>query len=180
MNFLKNPIFNGITEEDITNLRPRLHPDVTVRERPDRLLHRRSDNCVRHPPVRGTAYRKHRPVGEPHHPPQHFRRGSLRRDLRPQPHPDDGGRHRLQDSEILFLDLEKLLDDSNSSRPWHTKLLRNLLQLSAQKHRLVQPMLCISSRHIRTRIMTYLSAEAVRSGAGKSPSPSTANRWRTT
>lgn len=26
-------------------------------------------------------------------------------------------------------------------------------------------MLCISSRHIRTRIMTYLSAEAVRSGS---------------
>lgn len=71
-----------------------------------------------------------------------------------------------RDSEILFLDLEKLLDDSNSSRPWHTKLLRNLLQLSAAKNiAWSNQMLCISSRHIRTRIMTYLSAEAVRSGS---------------
>lgn len=69
------------------------------------------------------------------------------------------------DSEILFLDLGKMLDEQNSSRPWHTKFLHNLLQLSAAKNiAWSSRMLCISSRHIRTRIMTYLSAEAVRSG----------------
>lgn len=71
-----------------------------------------------------------------------------------------------RDSEILFLDLEKMLDEKNSSRPWHIKLLRNLLQLSSAKNiAWSNRMLCISSRHIRTRIMTYLSAEAVRSGS---------------
>lgn len=71
-----------------------------------------------------------------------------------------------RDSLILFLDLEKLLDRKNSSRSWHMKFLQNLLQLSAAKNIAWSGrMLCISSRHIRTRIMTYLSAEAVRLGS---------------
>lgn len=70
-----------------------------------------------------------------------------------------------RDSEILFLDLGKILDEKNKSRSWHTKFLRNLLQITAAKNIAWSGrMLCISSRHIRTRIMTYLSAEAVRSG----------------
>lgn len=71
-----------------------------------------------------------------------------------------------RDSQILFLDLSKMLDQKNSSRSWHTKFLQNLLQISAAKNIAWSGrMLCISSRNIRTRIMTYLSAEAVRSGS---------------
>lgn len=68
-------------------------------------------------------------------------------------------------SKVLFVDLGVLLTPGNYGKSWYPKLLQNLLVLSAQKnlawsHR----MFCITSKSIRTRVMTYLSTEAVRRG----------------
>ena len=71
-----------------------------------------------------------------------------------------------RDSNVLFVDLGVLLTPGNHSKSWYPKLLQNLLVLSTQKNLAwSQRMFCITSKSIRTRVMTYLSAEAVRRGA---------------
>lgn len=71
-----------------------------------------------------------------------------------------------RDSNVLFVDLGVLLTPGNHGKSWYPKLLQNLLVLSTQKNLAwSQRMFCITSKSIRTRVMTYLSAEAVRRGA---------------
>lgn len=70
-----------------------------------------------------------------------------------------------RNSRVLFVDLGVLLTPENQGKAWYLKLLQNLLVLSTRKnlawsHR----MFCITSKSIRDRVMTYLSAEAVRRG----------------
>lgn len=70
-----------------------------------------------------------------------------------------------RDCEILFVDLGVLLEGRDTP-PWHSKLLYNLLVLSSQKNLAwSNRVLCISGKGIRTRVMTYLSGEAVRAGS---------------
>lgn len=65
--------------------------------------------------------------------------------------------------QVLFLHVERLLSDAQQHKSWYRKLLYNLLTLSTQKNLAwSNRMFCISSKHIRTRVMTYLSSEAVR------------------
>lgn len=71
-----------------------------------------------------------------------------------------------RDSNVLFVDLGVLLTPGNHGKSWYPKLLQNLLVLSTQKNLAwSQRMFCITSKSIRTRVMTYLSAEAVRRGS---------------
>lgn len=66
---------------------------------------------------------------------------------------------------VLFVDLGKLLTENNRECSWYPKLLQNLLILSTNKNLAWSTrILCISSKSIRTRVMTYLSGEAVRRG----------------
>ncbi|MBM6925465.1 Crp/Fnr family transcriptional regulator [Pseudoflavonifractor phocaeensis] len=68
--------------------------------------------------------------------------------------------------KVLFIHLGILLDPAQSQKSWYTKVLYNLLTLSTRKNLAwSNRMFCISSRHIRTRLMTYLSSEAVRRGS---------------
>lgn len=68
-----------------------------------------------------------------------------------------------QNSRVLFVDLAKLRMPDNRHRSWYPKLLQNLLILSTHKNLAWSTrILCISSKSIRTRVMTYLSGEAVR------------------
>ena len=71
----------------------------------------------------------------------------------------------VQDSRVLFVDLGILLATENHTCSWYPKLLQNLLILSTGKNLAWSTrMLCISSKSIRTRVMTYLSGEAIRRG----------------
>ena len=71
----------------------------------------------------------------------------------------------VQDTRVLFLSLGGALDRANRGESWYPKLLHNLLLLSTEKNLAwSNRVLCISAKHIRTRVMRYLSAEAVRRG----------------
>ena len=167
MNFLKNPIFNGITEEEYEEIKAlgctwksQYAKDQTVFCTGDQTtafgILLSGELHIENIDLWGNRIILHNiSAGEAFAETYALSRIPMMVDVTAS-----------RDSEILFLDLEKLLDDRNSSRPWHTKLLHNLLQLSSAKNiAWSNRMLCISSRHIRTRIMTYLSAEAVRSGS---------------
>ena len=68
-------------------------------------------------------------------------------------------------SKVLFVHLGLLLDSGQRTQSWYPKVLYNMLDLSTRKNLAwSNRMFCISSRHIRTRVMTYLSSEAVRRG----------------
>ena len=68
-----------------------------------------------------------------------------------------------QDCQVLLIHLGVLLSPCNHSKPWYQTLIFNLLTLSASKNLLwSRRIFCITSKHIRTRVMTYLSLEAVK------------------
>lgn len=67
--------------------------------------------------------------------------------------------------QVLLIDLSRLLVDANQTKSWYTKLLYNLLVLSSQKNLAwSQRVFCISSKSIRSRVMNYLSSEAIQQG----------------
>lgn len=86
-----------------------------------------------------------------------------------------------QPCRVLFVRMGNLLDPANGDKSWYPKLLRSLLVLSARKNLAWSGrMLCITAKIIRSRVMAYLSAEAMRCGGTELSSPSTGSRWRTT
>lgn len=69
-------------------------------------------------------------------------------------------------SEVLFLNAAKLLCSCQNSCAHHTKLIRNLLQISAQKNlSLSRRSLHTSSKSIRGRLLSYLSEQAKQNGS---------------
>lgn len=71
----------------------------------------------------------------------------------------------VEDSKVLFVDIGILLSCGNQAKSWYNKLLYNLLVLSTEKNLAWSSrVFCIASKSIRTRVMTYLSSEAVRCG----------------
>lgn len=69
-------------------------------------------------------------------------------------------------SRILFIDAEYLFSSKNKARSWYTKLLYNFLRLSAGKNLAWSGRIfCITSKGVRSRVMSYLSAEALKSGS---------------
>lgn len=70
-----------------------------------------------------------------------------------------------QDCRVLFVHMGVLLSPDNQTKSWYAKLLYNLLVLSTGKNLAwSNRVFCITSKHIRTRVMTYLSSEAVKCG----------------
>ena len=68
--------------------------------------------------------------------------------------------------EILWLDLVPMLQQQNTAASWHPKFLHNLLLLSMQKNlALSQRIRCTTPKSARGRLLTYLSAQAVRAGS---------------
>ena len=132
MNFLKNPIFNGITEEEYNELAApgctrtsRYAKDQTVFCTGDQTtafgILLSGELHIENIDLWGNRIILHNiSAGEAFAETYALSRIPMMVDVTAS-----------RDSEILFLDLEKLLDDRNSSRPWHTKLLHNLLQLSS-------------------------------------------------
>lgn len=68
-----------------------------------------------------------------------------------------------ENSTIIFINLRRLLSQENEGKSWYGKILKQMLHFSAQKNlNWADRMRCISSKSIRSRVMTYLSAEALR------------------
>lgn len=71
----------------------------------------------------------------------------------------------VRNSEILFVNIGLLQSSVNYSRSWYNKMLYNLLVLSTEKNLAWSSrVFCITAKSIRSRVMTYLSSEAVKRG----------------
>lgn len=69
-------------------------------------------------------------------------------------------------SEVLFLNVERVLNVCSNVCGHHNRLVRNLLSISAQKNlALSRKIFHTSSKTIRGRLLSYLSDQAVRSGS---------------
>lgn len=70
-----------------------------------------------------------------------------------------------QDSEIFFLELSAL-NTCPHAAPWRDTLMRNLLSISVRKNlALTGRSFCTAPKSVRGRLLTYLSAQAVRAGS---------------
>lgn len=68
-------------------------------------------------------------------------------------------------TEVLFLNTSRLLQTCTSSCTHHNKLIKNLLQISAQKNLILsRRILHTSSKSIRGRLLSYLSEQVMQSG----------------
>lgn len=70
-----------------------------------------------------------------------------------------------ENSEILFLNVHRILTTCPHSCQHHNKLIQNLLQVTAQKNlALSQKIFHTSPKSIRGRLLSYLSQQALQSG----------------
>lgn len=70
------------------------------------------------------------------------------------------------ETEVLFLNAARLLQTCPNSCVHHNRLIKNLLQISAQKNlTLSRRMLHTSSKFIRGRLLSYFSQERLRHGS---------------
>ncbi len=70
-----------------------------------------------------------------------------------------------EDAVILFLDVGRIICTCPNSCAYHSKLIRNLLSISAQKNlNLSRRIFNTSSKTIRGRLLSYLSDQAVQRG----------------
>lgn len=75
------------------------------------------------------------------------------------------GVEAVEETQVLFLDVGRVLQVCPGGCPFHSRLLRNLLQVMALKNlNLTRKISHITPRSIRDRMLAYLSNEAVRQG----------------
>lgn len=71
-----------------------------------------------------------------------------------------------EDTEILFLDVSRALDGCSNACGSQSRLLRNLLSISARKNlHLSRRIFHTSSKSIRGRLLSYLSFQAAQHGS---------------
>lgn len=69
-------------------------------------------------------------------------------------------------TEILFLDMRRVLHTCSNACGFHSKLIRNLLSIASQKNlRLSRRIFHTSSKSIRGRLLSYLSFQAKQHGS---------------
>lgn len=69
-------------------------------------------------------------------------------------------------SEILFLDIGRMLHTCSNACGFHSKLIRNLLSIASQKNlNLSRRIFHTSSKSIRGRLLSYLSYQAAQNGS---------------
>ena len=72
----------------------------------------------------------------------------------------DGTAKAITDTDILFLDLSRVVTTCSSACPFHTRLIRNLLGVLAQKNlNFSRKIDCLTPHTIRTRLMEYFSQQ---------------------
>ena len=70
------------------------------------------------------------------------------------------------DSEILFLNVKRLLSQNSAGNPCYDRMIRNLVTVLAQKTLAFNEKIThISRRTTREKLLSYLSAEAIRQGS---------------
>ena len=68
--------------------------------------------------------------------------------------------------EVLFFGAEKLMNGSLVDKPWHPKMMKNMLSVSLRKNiALSERIFCTASKTVRGRLLTYLSAQSVKQGS---------------
>jgi CRP-like cAMP-binding protein len=73
-----------------------------------------------------------------------------------------------EDSEILFLNVSRLMNVCRNACPYHNRLIQNLLQIAAMKNlALSRRSMHTSSKTIRGRLLSYLSEQAKHSGSSR-------------
>ena len=86
-----------------------------------------------------------------------------------------------QRTEVLFLNTARLLRTCPSACAHHAALIRNLLAVTSQKNlALSRRIFHTSPKTIRGRLLSYLSAQALRENSRSFAIPSTASSWRIT
>ena len=72
----------------------------------------------------------------------------------------------VEPTEILFLNTEKMFTVCSNTCMFHSKLIRNMLSISAQKSlNLSRRIMHTSSKSIRGRLLSYLSFQATKHGS---------------
>jgi len=70
-----------------------------------------------------------------------------------------------ENSDILFLDIHKMMTVCTSACQFHTKLIRNLISVLAEKNlMLTKKMVHITKRTTREKLLSYLSTQSLKSG----------------
>ena len=70
-----------------------------------------------------------------------------------------------EETSVVFLNLQRALDDSQAGQSWYPKLQKNLLLMSARKNMILSGRIfCTTPKTIRGRLLTSLSEQAARSG----------------
>ena len=68
-----------------------------------------------------------------------------------------------EDTEVLFVDIHRLLSTCQNSCPFHRRLIHNLIRISAEKSlSLSNRMMHTAPKSIRDRLLSYLSEQATR------------------
>lgn len=71
-----------------------------------------------------------------------------------------------EETEILFLDVNRVMKTCSSSCSFHSRIISNLVYILAKRNQnLTSKMDHITPRTIRERVLSYLSAQAVKSGS---------------
>lgn len=70
-----------------------------------------------------------------------------------------------ENCEVAFFNLNLLLNENNASAGWYIKLLNNSLRVFARKNlALSNRIFCTTPKSVRGRLLTYLSSLAVKNG----------------
>ena len=70
-----------------------------------------------------------------------------------------------EDSLILFLDVQWLMEEQNAQATWYCKMLKNLLLISTKKNRnLSNRIFCTTSKTVRGRLAAFFSEQAAKAG----------------
>ena len=71
-----------------------------------------------------------------------------------------------EDSLILFLDVQWLMEEQNAQATWYCKMLKNLLLISTKKNRnLSNRIFCTTSKTVRGRLAAFFSEQATKAGS---------------
>lgn len=69
-------------------------------------------------------------------------------------------------AEVLFLNMQNMLTTCKKGCAFHTRIIQNMLQISAQKNlNLSSRMMHTASRSLRERLLSYLSEQALEHGS---------------
>ena len=69
----------------------------------------------------------------------------------------------IEESEVLFFDIDRILTVCSSACPFHTQLIKNIFYTISDKNKsLVQKISYMSQRSTREKLLSYLSDEAKR------------------